>query len=117
MHNMCKGIFYRKENYRDLSAASFSRTRDHAEGFAQILDELDEAILLPIYPAREKPIEGVTSGLIFDKMRSANKKLMAKEDIPGKLNVTDLDVLLTIGAGDIDSLVVPIENKLKMERV
>jgi UDP-N-acetylmuramate--alanine ligase len=95
----------------------FSRTRDHADGFAQILDELDEAILLPIYPAREKPIEGVTSGLIFDKMRSANKKLMAKEDIPGKLNVTDLDVLLTIGAGDIDSLVVPIENKLKMERV
>jgi len=95
----------------------FSRTRDHAEGFAQILDELDEAILLPIYPAREKPIEGVTSGLIFDKMRSANKKLMAKEDIPGKLDVTDLDVLLTIGAGDIDSLVVPIENKLKMERV
>jgi UDP-N-acetylmuramate--alanine ligase len=95
----------------------FSRTRDHAEGFAQILDELDEAILLPIYPAREKPIEGVTSGLIFNKMRSANKKLMAKEDIPGKLNVTDLDVLLTIGAGDIDSLIVPIENKLKMERV
>jgi hypothetical protein len=50
-------------------------------------------------------------------MRSANKKLMMKEDIPGKLDVTKLDVLLTIGAGDIDSLVVPIEKKLKMERV
>jgi UDP-N-acetylmuramate--alanine ligase len=95
----------------------FSRTRDHAEGFAKILDELDEAIILPIYPAREKPIEGVSSGLIFDKMRSANKKLMMKEDIPGKLDVTKLDVLLTIGAGDIDSLIVPIEKKLKMERV
>lgn len=94
----------------------FSRTRDHASGFAQILDELDEAIILPIYPAREKPIEGVTSGLIFDKMKSVSKKLMAKEDIPGKLDVKTLDVLLTIGAGDIDSLVVPIEKKLKAER-
>jgi UDP-N-acetylmuramate--alanine ligase len=95
----------------------FSRTRDHADGFAKILDELDEAILLPIYPAREKPMEGVTSRLIFDKMESLNKKLMAKEDIPGKLEVAELDVLLTIGAGDIDSLVVPIEDKLKKERV
>jgi UDP-N-acetylmuramate--alanine ligase len=94
----------------------FSRTRDHAEGFAKILDELDEAILLPIYPAREKPIEGVTSGLIFDKMRSGHKRLLAKDDIPGKLDTDKLDVLLTIGAGDIDTLILPIEEKLKRER-
>jgi UDP-N-acetylmuramate--alanine ligase len=95
----------------------FSRTRDHAGGFAAILDELDEVILLPIYPAREKPIEGVTSGLIFNKMRSGNKRLMTKEDIPGRLDTNKLDVLLTIGAGDIDTLVAPIEEKLKRERV
>jgi UDP-N-acetylmuramate--alanine ligase len=94
----------------------YSRTRDNADGFAEILDELDEAILLPIYPAREKPINGVSSNMIFDRMKSKNKKLMAKEDIPGKLNVRDIDVLLTIGAGDIDSLVQPIEDKLKKER-
>lgn len=95
----------------------FSRTRDHAEGFAEILDQLDDVILLPIYPAREKPIEGVTSGLIYDKMKSARKKLMAKEDIPEKLDTGKLDVLLTIGAGDIDALVTPIEEKLNRERV
>jgi UDP-N-acetylmuramate--alanine ligase len=94
----------------------FSRTLDHYEGFANILDELDEVILLPIYPAREKPIDGVTSGLIFDKMKSVRKRLLKKEDIPDKLDVADIDVLLTIGAGDIDSLVLPIEQKLKRER-
>jgi len=95
----------------------FSRTRDHAEGFAAILDELDEVILLPVYPAREKPIEGVTSELIFKKLKSDKKRLLKKEDIPGKLDINKLDVLLTIGAGDIDTLVAPIEEKLKSERV
>lgn len=94
----------------------FSRTQDHAEGFAKILDELDEVILLPIYPAREKPIEGVTSELIFNKMKSVRKRLLKKEDIPGMLDPEKIDVLLTIGAGDIDSLVGPIEEKLKRER-
>jgi UDP-N-acetylmuramate--alanine ligase len=94
----------------------FSRTRDHADGFANILDELDEVILLPIYPAREKPIEGVSSELIFDKMKSANKRLLHKKDIPGHLDTGSLDVLLTIGAGDIDTLVGPIEEKLRKER-
>ena len=95
----------------------YTRTRDHAEGFAKILDELDEVILLPIYPAREKPIEGVTSGMIFEKMKSGSKRLLDKSDIPEKLNAKDIDVLVTIGAGDIDSLAAPIEEKLKRERL
>jgi len=95
----------------------FSRTRDNADGFAAILDELDEPILLPIYPAREKPIEGVTSEMIFIKMKSGRKRFMNKADIPGKLDVSKIDVLLTIGAGDIDSLVGPIEEKLRKERM
>jgi UDP-N-acetylmuramate--alanine ligase len=94
----------------------FSRTRDHAAGFAAILDELDEAILLPIYPARENPIEGVTSELILNKMKLKKKKLLNKKDIPGKLDIANLDVLITIGAGDIDTLVKPIEDKLREER-
>jgi UDP-N-acetylmuramate--alanine ligase len=94
----------------------FSRTRDHADGFATVLDELDEVILLPIYPAREKPIKGVTSEMIFTRMKSGGKRLLNKEDIPGKLDISNLDVLLTIGAGDIDTLVMPIEEKLKIER-
>lgn len=93
----------------------FSRTRDHADGFAAILDQLDEAVLLPVYPAREKPIEGVSSEMIIDRMKSGNKRLMKKEDMVRELDVKKLDVLLTIGAGDIDTLVVPIEEKIKRE--
>ncbi|MFN8240682.1 MAG: UDP-N-acetylmuramate--L-alanine ligase [Bacteroidales bacterium] len=91
----------------------FTRTRDHAEGFARILDILDEVIVLPIYPAREKPIEGVGSEMIIGKMKLENKRLLEKSDIPGKLDINKIDVLLTIGAGDIDRLVRPIEEALK----
>ncbi len=91
----------------------FSRTRDHADGFAAILDELDETILLPVYPAREKPIPGVTSELILNRMRSGKKRLMNMEEIPDSLDINELDVLVTIGAGDIDRLVAPIEEKIK----
>lgn len=94
----------------------YSRTRDHAEGFARILDTLDEAILLPVYPAREKPIEGISSELIFRKMKSDNKRLLNMEDIPYELDFKNLDILITIGAGDIDKLVSPIEESLKKER-
>lgn len=91
----------------------FSRTRDHATGFAEILDELDQPVLLPIYPAREKPIEGVSSQIIFEKMKSPNKKLMRKEDVPDYIESVEVDVLLTIGAGDIDTLADPLTEMLK----
>lgn len=91
----------------------FTRTRDHAAGFAEILDQLDETILLPVYPAREKPVPGVSSKMIFDKMKSPNKKMLKMEDLPGELDVSKIDVLATIGAGNIDRLTGPIERKLK----
>ncbi|HRC89308.1 MAG TPA: UDP-N-acetylmuramate--L-alanine ligase [Bacteroidales bacterium] len=91
----------------------YSRTRDHADGFAAILDTLDEVILLPIYPAREKPIQGVDSSLILQKMKLENKQLLEMKDIPSVLDFHEIDVLLTIGAGDIDRLVEPIENAIK----
>lgn len=94
----------------------FSRTADHAAGFAEILDKLDDVIILPIYPARELPMEGVTSALIYDKMKSPRKRLLEKSDIPGALDIKNLDVLVTIGAGDIDTLASPIEKRLIEER-
>jgi len=94
----------------------FSRTKDHAEGFARILDTLDDVILLPIYPAREKPMDGVSSSMILERMKNISKRLLNKEDIPSKLDIDNLDVLLTIGAGDIDRLVKPIENELNRRR-
>jgi UDP-N-acetylmuramate--alanine ligase len=91
----------------------FTRTRDHASGFAEILDRLDETILLPVYPAREKPIPGVSSSMILERMKSDRKRLMRMDDIPEKLDIENMDVLLTIGAGDIDRLTGPIEEKIK----
>jgi len=93
----------------------FTRTRDHADGFAKILDELNEVILLPIYPAREEPIAGVSSEMILLRMKTGNKKLLEMKDVLGNLDRQNLDVLLTIGAGDIDRLVEPIEQKFKEE--
>ena len=93
----------------------FTRTRDHAEGFASILDELDEVILLPVYPAREKPLAGVSSAMIFDRMRIKKKSMMELKDVPTELDLKNIDVLVTIGAGDIDRLVAPLEAKLKQE--
>jgi UDP-N-acetylmuramate--alanine ligase len=90
----------------------FSRTRDFADDFAASLDLLDECILLEIYPARELPMEGVTSQMLLDKMKSSDKMICAKKDLLDVIMKKDIEVLLTMGAGDIDGLVEPIKNKL-----
>jgi UDP-N-acetylmuramate--alanine ligase len=90
----------------------YTRTRDFAAGFAESLSLLDELILLDIYPAREEPIEGVTSGIIFDKVRIKNKTLCTKENLITVLAGKDMDVLITLGAGDIDRFVEPITKLL-----
>jgi UDP-N-acetylmuramate--alanine ligase len=87
----------------------YSRTRDFVDGFAEALDQLDEIILMDIYPARELPIEGVTSGIIFNKMKNPNKKMVTKFTLMDHLKELDFDVLLTLGAGDIDTFVKPIK--------
>lgn len=90
----------------------FSRTRDFADGFAESLDLLDETILLEIYPAREKPIENVNSQMLLDKMKSSQKELCSKEELLERLKNKKIEVLLTMGAGDIDTQIEPIENLL-----
>ena len=91
----------------------YSRTKDFADEFAESLSLLEEVILLDIYPAREEPIEGVSSQLVFDKIRSANKMLCKKEELLGLLREMPLEVLVTFGAGDIDRLLLDIERLLK----
>jgi UDP-N-acetylmuramate--alanine ligase len=91
----------------------YSRTRDFAEGFAASLEMLDEIILLEIYPAREKPMPGVTSRIIYDKIRNPHKKLISKEELLNTISGEKPQVLLTMGAGDIDQYVEPIENLMK----
>jgi len=91
----------------------YSRTRDFADEFARSLEMSDELILLDIYPAREKPIPGVTSRLLLDKVRLEKKSLVKKENITGLLKSSRPEVLLTLGAGDIDQLVPLIESEMK----
>jgi len=83
----------------------YTRTRDFADEFAAALDLLDRVILLPIYPAREKPIEGITSEFLLGKIKNPNKLVLQKGELFPHLQAHRPDVLLTIGAGDIDRLV------------
>lgn len=89
----------------------FTRTRDLAEGFAESLDLADEVWLLPIYPARELPIEGVDSRLISNKMKTA-VVIVDKEQVLSLLDDKRPELLITAGAGDIDKLINPIKEKL-----
>lgn len=80
----------------------YSRTRDFADQFAEALSEADSTILLDIYPAREQPIPGVTSRLIFDKITSPEKLLTDKENLIDTIKNSNFEILLTAGAGDIN---------------
>ncbi len=86
----------------------YTRTRDFAADFAASLSLLDELILLDIYPAREEPIPGVTSRLIFDGVTIADKQLCTKDELPGIIAAGKYDVILMLGAGDIEKLVEPV---------
>ncbi len=90
----------------------YSRTRDFAEGFSKTLSMADELLLMDIYPARELPIAGVDSDMIFNNVTSPVKIRCNKSDLMEKLGELDVEVLVTIGAGDIDTFVEPIKNML-----
>lgn len=83
----------------------YTRTRDFSDGFAQSLDLLDETILLDIYPARELPLPGVSSEIILNQMNSQHKHQASINDLPELLETISFDILLTLGAGNIDTLV------------
>lgn len=91
----------------------YTRTRDFASGFAEALSLLDRLILLDIYPAREEPIEGVSSELIFKDVSCPEKLLVHKSGLMDLLSREELDVLITLGAGDIDRFVPEITGMLE----
>jgi UDP-N-acetylmuramate--alanine ligase len=90
----------------------FSRTRDFADAFAKALDKLDECILLPIYPARELPMEGVNSEMLLQKMTLPNKQLIQMSQLVDVLETHALEVVMTMGAGDIDTMIAPIKSMI-----
>jgi len=91
----------------------YTRTRDFADGFAAVLDTLDEIWLIDIYPARELPIEGVDSKMLLEKMQNPNARLMSRNQILEATSSLEQGLLMTLGAGDIDTLVKPISEILK----
>jgi UDP-N-acetylmuramate--alanine ligase len=93
----------------------FTRTRDLASGFAEVLSLANKVILLPVYPARELPIEGVSSELILKKMDKDNKWLLTKDELMNWMKEHEInkefgEVIVIAGAGDIDTLVQPVKN-------
>lgn len=91
----------------------YSRTRDFADGFAHSLDIADEVLLLDIYPARELPMEGVSTQMIADRMGNPNHTILSKEGLIKYVESAPLDLFVTAGAGDIDKLVAPIKEILE----
>jgi UDP-N-acetylmuramate--alanine ligase len=83
----------------------FSRTRDFAPEFAKSLDLLDKAILIPLYPAREEPIPGVSSAIIYKEMKLENRMLAERDEVLKILKSDPNEIVLTMGAGDIDRMV------------
>lgn len=90
----------------------YSRTKDFADDFAKSLDAFDEVWLLDIYPARELPMEGITSSWLLSKMKNQNKMLVAKEKLLAQISQNDAAVIVTIGAGDIGEMVPGIKKEL-----
>ena len=91
----------------------FSRTRDFMDEFATVLALADELILLDIYPAREQPIEGITSEALLNKVRMQNKRVCTKSELVGMIESEKPELLITMGAGDIDRFVEPLEKLIK----
>lgn len=116
-----KSLFSQKKCTVIFQPHLYTRTRDQADGFAEVLDLADEVILLPIYPARELPIEGISSEMILNKMKKEEKKVIAKEeliswikeDYAKNVNKEFGEVLITAGAGDIDTLVGQIKKEIE----
>ena len=93
----------------------FSRTKDFADDFASSLSKFENILLLDIYPAREKPMEGITSEWLLHKIKNPNKKLIQKSELINEIKKQAPEVLVTMGAGDIGLEVVKIQNALVNE--
>jgi UDP-N-acetylmuramate--alanine ligase len=91
----------------------FTRTRDFADGFVKELSRLDEVILMPIYPAREEPIHGITSDRLLQKIKCDKKSLKSASEVLQHFSKFEQGIVLTIGAGDIDRIVEPLTEILK----
>src|SRR5690554_54410 len=117
VYEAVKELYPNKKNIAIFQPHLFSRTRDFFDGFAQSLSQFDEVILLDIYPARELPIEGVTSEFLLNKIKNENKKLVAKAELNNAVLNSDAQIVVMIGAGDIGEMVMPLKKVLEDKRL
>ncbi|MCL4158554.1 UNVERIFIED_CONTAM: hypothetical protein GTU68_005467 [Idotea baltica] len=114
VHQAVREMYPNKKVLAVFQPHLFSRTQDFVEDFASSLSLFDELLLLDIYPARELPIEGVTSSWLLDKISNKNKQLVRKNELLSKIHESSAQVLLTIGAGDIGEEVKHIKKEFSI---
>lgn len=112
VHQAVRELYPGKKVLAVFQPHLFSRTKDFADGFAASLSAFDEVLLLDIYPARELPIDGITSQWLLSKIDNPNAKLIAKNELLSAIKNSDAKVIVTIGAGDIGELVKSIKETL-----
>lgn len=112
VHQAVRELYPGKKVLAVFQPHLFSRTRDFVDGFAASLSQFDEVFLMDIYPARELPMEGVTSEWLLSKMTNSNKKIVSKEDLLGEIKASDASIIVTIGAGDLGEMVPSIKKVL-----
>ena len=112
VHQAVRELYPNKKVLAVFQPHLFSRTKDFADGFAESLSKFDAIGLMEIYPARELPIDGVTSTWLLDKITNINKSLVQKEQLLDYINKSSFDVLVTIGAGDIGEMVKEIKKSI-----
>lgn len=112
VHQAVRELYPNKKVLAIFQPHLFSRTKDFVDGFAESLSKFDEIGLMDIYPARELPIEGVTSTWLLEKITNKNKHLVQKEELLDFINKSTFDVLVTIGAGDIGEMVKDVKEML-----
>ena len=115
VHQAVREMYPNKKVLAIFQPHLFSRTRDFIDGFAKSLSQFDEVLLLDIYPARELPMEGVTSAWLLSKMTNENKQLVSKADLLQKIHESHAQIVLTIGAGDIGEEVKHIKKEFSRE--
>jgi UDP-N-acetylmuramate--alanine ligase len=112
VHQAVRELYPGKKVLAVFQPHLFSRTRDFADNFAKSLSAFDEVFLMEIYPARELPMEGVTSQWLMDKMTNEHKKIVSKENLIAEILSNNATVIVTIGAGDLGEMVPSIKNAL-----
>ncbi len=117
VHQAVRELYPNKKVLTVFQPHLFSRTKDFADDFAKSLSQFDEVLLMDIYPARELPMEGVTSEWLLSKMDNENKNIVSKEDLIATMLKSDAPIIVTIGAGDIGEMVGAIKIALNEKNI